>query len=102
MAMVTIATFALLQKFYPDLAYLNSFSWIPLAMVIVPVVMRAVGILPVLHTLLSEVFPTDIRTQSIGLVQGTFLATGALSVQFFPQMKMFTLNACVEQKIRKF
>ena len=87
LAMITIGTFAFLQQFYPDLPHLESFSWIPLAMVIVPVIMRAAGILPVLHSLLSEVFPTDIRTQSIGLVQGTFLATGALSVQFFPQMK---------------
>merc|ERR1711997_284327 len=89
LAMITIGIFAFLQKFYPDLPHLDSFSWIPLLMVIIPVVMRAVGILPVLHTLLSEVFPTDIRTQSIGLVQGTFLATGALSVQFFPQMKSY-------------
>ena len=29
----------------------------------------------------------EIRTQSIGLVQASFLASGALSVQFFPQMR---------------
>ena len=89
LAMLTIGTFAFLQKCYPDLTHLDLFSWIPLAMVIVPVIMLAVGILPVLHSLLGEVFPTEIRTQSIGLVWGTFLATGALSVHFFPQMKSY-------------
>ena len=58
LAMVLIGIFAFLQKFHPNLPYLDLFSWIPLAMVITPVIMRAIGILPVLHSLLSEVFPT--------------------------------------------
>ena len=37
--------------------------------------------------MLIEVFPTEIRTQAIGLVQASFLASGAVSVQFFPQMR---------------
>ena len=89
LAMVIIGVFAFLQMYHPDLPYLDMFSWIPLAMVIVPVIMRAAGILPVLHSLLSEVFPTEIRTQSIGLVQASFLASGAVSVNFFPQMKNY-------------
>ena len=51
--------------------------------------MRAIGIIPVLHSLLSEVFPTEIRTQSIGLVQATDWGSGALSINFFPQMKEY-------------
>ena len=89
LAMITLSTYVFLQKFHPDLPNLDLFSWIPLSMVLVQVAMNAIGILPVLHTLLSEVFPTDIRTQSIGLCQSTFLATEALSIQFFPQIKNF-------------
>ena len=87
MAMVVIGIFVFLQKFYSNLPYLSMFSWIPLVMVIIPVVMRSIGILPVLHSLLSEVFPTEIRTQSIGLVQASNLACGAVAMNFFPQMK---------------
>ena len=49
--------------------------------------MRASGILPVLHTLMSEVYPTEIRTQAIGITQASFLASGAIGVKFFPEMK---------------
>ena len=89
LSMVVIGIFVFLQKFFPDLPYLNMFSWIPLAMVVVPVIMRSIGILPVLHLLLSELFPTEIRTQSIGLVQASHLACGAIAMNFFPQMKNY-------------
>ena len=49
--------------------------------------MRSIGILPVLHSLLSEVFPTEIRTLSIGLVQASNLVSGVICVKFFPEMK---------------
>ena len=61
MAMVLIGIFVYLQKYYPDLPYLQEFSWMPLAISVVPSIMRAIGILPVQHSLLSEVFPTEIR-----------------------------------------
>ena len=67
LTMVLIGIFAFLQKFYPDMPNLDLFSWIPIVMVTVPVIMRAIGILPVLHSLLSEVFPTEIRTQAKSL-----------------------------------
>ena len=58
LCMVTIGIFAFLHKFYPNLAYLISFSWMPLAMLIVALIMRAIGIMPVLRALESELFPT--------------------------------------------
>ena len=58
LCMVTIGIFAFLHEFYPNLAYLISFSWMPLAMLIVALIMRAIGIMPVLRALESELFPT--------------------------------------------
>ena len=42
-------------------------AWIPLTSIITEVVMRAVGSLPVMFTLLNELYPTEIRTQSIAI-----------------------------------
>merc|ERR1712062_483331 len=69
--------------------YLKMFSWIPLIMCIVPMIMRSVGILPVLQLLLGELFPTDIRSQSIGFVLASFCASAALNVKSFPQLKHY-------------
>ena len=41
--------------------YLKMFSWVPLTMLAVALIMRSIGILPVLQLLLGELFPTDIR-----------------------------------------
>ena len=87
LSMATLGLIAYLNTYHSDLPYLKSFSWIPLATIMVSVVMRAAGVLPVLHTLMSEVYPTEIRTQSIGITQATFLAMGAIGVKLFPEMK---------------
>ena len=89
MAMILIGIFVFLKTSYPELSYLNDISSLPLVISIIPSIMRAIGIIPVLHSLLSEVFPTEIRTQSIGLVQATDWGSGALSINFFPQMKEY-------------
>ena len=53
----------------------------------------AIGILPVLHLLLSESFPTEIRTQSVGMISGLFLLNSSISLNFFPHMKeLMTLH----------
>ena len=87
MSMVFVGIFVCLQMLYPDLPNLEMFSWIPFLIAIVPAIMRAIGIIPVLHSLLSELFPTEIRTQAIGLVQACDWGSGAISMNFFPQMK---------------
>lgn len=85
--LVLIGTFIFLQKYYPFLPFLDTFSWIPVASVVITVVARSIGILPVLHSLMSEVFPTEIRTESIGIVMAFSVASGAVCMKFFPEMK---------------
>ena len=62
LAMVLLGGYVFLQNDQPDLAYLNYFGWIPLAVVVFCSIMRSAGISPVLSILLSEVYPTDIRS----------------------------------------
>ena len=61
MPVILIGIFAFLETFYPKLSLLDQLSWMPLVGSVIPSIMRAVGIDPVLHSLLSEVFPTEIR-----------------------------------------
>ena len=49
--------------------------------------MRCSGVLPVIQTLLSEIYPTDIRAQSIGITQSSFMIFGAIGTKFFPELK---------------
>ena len=87
LAMSTIGTYVYLQAFHPDLPYLSTFSWIPLAMIVIIVIMRASGILPISHILMNELYPTEIRTQSIGVTQSIFLLSGSFGVKLFPELK---------------
>merc|ERR1719362_2597752 len=85
--MVLIGICAYLQKYFPYFPYLEEFSWIPFLSVIFAVIVRAICILPVIYSVMSEIFPTEIRTQSIGLVESFALVCGALIAKFFPEMK---------------
>ena len=88
-AMMVIGIFVYLHKYHPDLPHLHSFSWIPLAMIIVPIIMRAIGVMPVLRSLESELFPTEIRTQSLGITEACVLLSGCTSVITFPELKNY-------------
>ena len=60
--MALIGVFILLQTMSTIiLPFLDQLSWLPLALSIIPPIMMAIGILPVLHSLMSEIFPTEIR-----------------------------------------
>ena len=72
---------------YADLSYWNILSWIPSSMYFLFFFVRAIGVLPVMHTLAAELFPTEIRTQSIGVVESITLATGAIAIKLFPNLK---------------
>ena len=45
------------------------------------------GILSILQTLLSEIYPTNIRALAIGITQSCFMGTATLSTKFFPELK---------------
>ena len=86
--MVALDTFNHLIEYRQDLqSSLEKVSWIPLAVIVITIWTRNAGILPILHNLIAELYPTDIRTQSIGITQAIFLVGGATCLKFFPDMK---------------
>ena len=63
---------------------LESFGWIPIASIIVLIVISGIGIQPVLHILLNEMYPTNIRTLSIGITQSSYLLSNFAVVKLVP------------------
>ena len=72
---------------YPELTCWNILTWIPSIILFVLFFVRAIGVLPVMHMLIAELFPTEIRTQSIGITESITLASGALAIKLFPNFK---------------
>ena len=54
--MVLIGICAYLQEYFPDLHYIETFSWMPVLSVIVAVIARATCILPVIYSVMSDYF----------------------------------------------
>ena len=83
---VAMGIYSLLLELYPDSDTVKSFGWIPFAAIVAQAIMRAGGILPMLHTLMNEMFPTEIRTLSIGITQACLVLSGFSSVKVFPKL----------------
>ena len=56
-------------------------------MIIFQFFIRSVTILPVLYTLVGELFPTEIRALGVGMVQSSYFASAALIVKLYPDLK---------------
>ena len=48
-----------------------------------------VGSFPVMHSLVNEVYPTEIRTQSIALTDTICLAFGAINLKVYPDLERY-------------
>ena len=83
---VAMGIYSLLLQYYPDSDTVKSFGWIPFASIVAQAIMRAGGIMPMLHTLMNEMFPTEIRTLSIGITQACLVLSGFSSVKVFPKL----------------
>ena len=84
LSMGVIGTYFAVHYLYPES---SKFSWIPLAMIIFQFYIRSVTILPVLYTLVGELFPTEIRALGVGMVQSSYFASAALIVKLYPDLK---------------
>ena len=71
---------------YPDLPILDKLGWLPMALMINMIIMRAIGTLPVLSILLAESYPTDIRTQAVGFSDCGFLFIGTIITKTYPDI----------------
>ena len=81
----TMATYFYLYQMDPE-TYIIA-SWIPMAVFIIEFVVRGTIIMNILYTLLSELYPTEIRSLAVGINQFFTFLTAALVVKLYPDMK---------------
>ena len=72
---------------YPNLPILSHLGWLPMALMVNIIMMRGLGTAPVLQILLAESYPTDIRTQSVGLTDCAFSLIGCVIIKIYPDVK---------------
>ena len=66
---------------------LHYFAWLPLTAIILVATMRAIGSLPVIQTLVNELYPTDIRTHSIAINDSIGFLISTVNLALYPEMK---------------
>ena len=67
--------------------FVQYFGWVPLVAIIVTVVMRSGGILPILRVLQNELYPTEIRSQGSGITESSVAIIASLATLAFPHVK---------------
>ena len=82
-----IGIYAYLHEIDPCSQTLKSFNWIPLVAIVFQIIMRSAAILPMMNTLMNELYPTEIRTLAIGITQSALLISGFVTVKVFPDLK---------------
>ena len=87
-SMGIIATYFYFHENYPEKSA-KLFSWIPMAMIIIQFCLRSVFLVPVLYTLIGELFPTEIRALGVGMVQASFFASASVIVKTYPYLKSY-------------
>ena len=85
LAMLIIAIYFHVLSREPEVT--KNVTWIPMVMFILQFCVRSIAIMPVLYSLLGELFPTDIRSLSVGIIQSLEFGSAALIVKMYPDMK---------------
>ena len=68
----------------PNSIEITSIGWIPLVTMLITQLMRSSGILPILDMLDSELYPTEIRTESLGVTRSTIFTVAGISTFLYP------------------
>ena len=74
----------------PNFSYV---SWMPMIFMLLIALMRSVGSLPVLQTLVNEMYPTDIRTHCIAINSSVGFLVSTMNLALYPLLKN-TLGVC--------
>ena len=77
---ISLATFSYLKTHSTDQTILDSLGFLPLIFVSCIVSACSIGVFPVFHLLMGELFPSDIRSLSIGLTQSAALGFGSANI----------------------
>ena len=82
---ICTSTIGLYFHFMRDI---EEFNIIPFVMLlVVGSILQPLFIIPVLYSLIGELFPTEIRTFSVGITEAIYYVFAAIVIKFFPQMK---------------
>ena len=87
-SMTFIGLFFTFQYLYPRSMYVRAFNWVPFGMIIAQFFLRSVAVQPVLYTLVGELFPTEIRSLAVGIVQSSFFASAFIIGKNFGAKKI--------------
>jgi hypothetical protein len=83
---VCLATFSYFQSKPEYEDSLASVGWLPLVFVSIIIMMNSLGCMPGFHIFIAEVYPSDIRTLSIGLSYAALMGVGAINTMMFPNL----------------
>ena len=76
-----------LKPKYPDI--MVNYSWIPLVCLVFKYMVQTALVMPVVFALLGELFPTEIRTLAVGIVESLVFTFAGITIKLFPQMKHY-------------
>ena len=62
----------------------RTFDWISLIMAIIPLACMPIGLVPVLDILTAELFPTEIRSISVGIVKASSYVAAYANMTAYP------------------
>ena len=62
----------------------SAMNWLYLLIALIPTAIESLGIYPVLNIILAELFPTDIRDISVGIVMGMTFVVGNVNMMAYP------------------
>ena len=80
---ISLATFSYLKTHSTEQTILDSLGFLPLIFVSCIVSASSIGVFPVFHLLMGELFPSDIRSLSIGLTQSAALGFGTANILIY-------------------
>ena len=86
---ISLATFSYLRANSEEHSFLESLGFLPLIFVTSIVSAHSVGIFPVLQLLMGELFPSDIRSLSIGLTISVGLCLGTTNILLYTYLIHF-------------
>ena len=83
LADISLATLSYLKTHSDDNSFLDSLGFLPLAFVLCTVSAHSIGVFPIFHLLMGELFPSDIRSMSIGLTISVGLSFGTVNILLY-------------------
>ena len=83
---LALATYSYCRETAEDSSSLDYVSWLSLFFITFIVTAQSAGCIPCIQMLLAEVFPSDIRSLSMGLTYSFSMGMGAANILIYPYL----------------